>query len=209
MSYSLRTSTARSFVLSAFCLSTLALLPHASLAQEANVLGLPAIPQPKPGQTPAANIAPGTVSQSKGKTSTSSGVQVQATRAPIAGELGIQHSARDGVGRIIVTTRSTFGTAAARDTALDAGRLVQREIAQACGKQCRPEKMSAPKILSSGQLEFEIVFRPLYQHLQQTQMLAAIQGQPMNLTPAQLTAPNLNPPSPTSLSGSATATVGK
>jgi hypothetical protein len=107
----------------------------------------------------------------------------------LAGELGIQHSALDGLGRIVITTRSTFTTPAAASNAIQVARTVQREMAQVCGKQCTPQKMAAPKILSSGQLEFDLAFRPLYQHLSQAQFIAAIQGKPLNLTPAQLAAP--------------------
>jgi hypothetical protein len=191
-------------------LSTVAVFGQLATAQEVNILGLPAIPQPKPGQAPAAAPANSTTAKGKpGATTTAAGLQVQPSRLPIAGELGIQHSAREGVGRIVITTRAAFATAAARETALDTGRLVQRDIATACGKQCRPEKMAAPKILSTGQLEFELSFRPLHQHLQQAQMLALLQGQPMNLTPAQLAAASAAEAPASSASTAGTASTAK
>jgi hypothetical protein len=150
-------------------------------AQEVNVLGLPAVPQPKSGSAPAAVAAKG---------SGTAAVPVVSNRDAIGGELGLQHSARDGVGRLIVTTRTTFTTTGARSTALDTAKLVQKELSNACGKQCQPIKMTAPKILSGGQLEFELAFTPLHQHLSQAQFLAALQGKPLNLLPAQLQAPN-------------------
>jgi hypothetical protein len=157
----------------------LALLATSAFAQDANILGLPAIPQPKPG-SPAT-----TASSANAKTPT----PMPVNRDILAGELGIQHSALDGLGRIVITTRSTFPTPAAASNAIQVARTVQREMAQVCGKQCTPQKMAAPKILSSGQLEFDLAFRPLYQHLSQAQFIAAIQGKPLNLTPAQLAAP--------------------
>ena len=112
-------------------------------AQEANVLGLSAIPQPKPGSAPPAGV---------GATAAKGAVATAANRDAIGGELGLQHSAREGVGRLVVTTRTPFTTAGARSTALDSAKLVQKELALACGKQCKPVAMPTPKILSSGQL---------------------------------------------------------
>jgi hypothetical protein len=164
-----------------------------AFAQDANVLGLPAIPQPKLGA--AASPAKSAASAPAAATS----------RDILAGELGLQHSALNGVGRLIITTRATFATAGAKSAALDAARGVQLELGKACGKQCKPEKMSAPKFLSNGQMEFELAFRPLYQHLNQTQFLAALQSKPLNLTPTQLTAPAAVP---ASVAVNATATAG-
>lgn len=156
-----------------------------ALAQEVNVLGLPAVPQPKPGAAASAGS-----SASASKTSVNANPQ----RDILAGELGLQHSALNGLGRLIITTRSTFATAGAQSNAIDAARSVQRELSKACAKQCKPEKMAAPKILPSGQLEFDLAFSPLYQHLSQAQFIAALQSKPLNLTPAQLNTPVAAPP---------------
>ncbi|TAG26386.1 MAG: hypothetical protein EAZ37_09205 [Burkholderiales bacterium] len=169
-----------------------------AFAQEANVLGLPAVPQPKPGAAAASapKPAPGISPNSS------------ANRDVLAGEMGLQHSALGGLGRLVITTRATFTTAGAKSSALDAAKSVQRDLAKACGKQCKPEKMAAPKILPSGQLEFDLSFRPLYQHLNQAQFLAALQSKPLNLTPEQLTAPAAAAPEITG-SASASATASK
>lgn len=161
-------------------------------AQEANVLGLPAVPQPKPGSAAAA----------AGTAAAAAGVKAPAGAPPanrdaISGEMGLQHSALNGLGRLIVTTRATFGTTGAQGTAIEAARSLQRDLAKSCGKQCKPEKMAAPKILSSGQMEFELTFRPLYQHLNQAQFMAALQSKPFNLTPEQLTPPASSVPTAT------------
>ncbi len=171
-------SCLRALALSLFCLA------NAAFAQEANVLGLPAVPQPKPGSSAAlAAAAASAAALAKPPAGT------PANRDAIGGELGLQHSALDGLGRLVITTRNTFATAGAKSNAIDTARSVQRDLAQACAKQCKPEKMAAPKILSSGQLEFDLVFRPLYQHLTQAQFVAALQSKPLNLTPAQLAPP--------------------
>lgn len=172
-------------LISAFALISF-LLAVAAQAQEANVLGLPAVPQPKPGAAAA--------SAAKSASAPKTSPDATANRDILAGELGLQHSALNGVGRLIITSRATFATAGAQSSAIDAARNVQRELGKSCGKQCKPEKMATPKILSNGQLEFELAFRPLYQHLNQAQFVAALQSKPLNLTPAQTTAPVVVPP---------------
>lgn len=174
---------------------------QAALAQEANVLGLPAIPQPKPGAAASATPA---ASPASGASAPKPQAGAYPVRDVLAGEMGLQHSALNGLGRLIVTTRATFATAGAQSTAIDAGRSVQRELGKSCLKQCKPEKMSSPKILASGQMEFELAFRPLYQHLNQAQFMAALQSKPFNLTPAQTTAPVQAPPVSVSVTTSGT-----
>ncbi len=175
-----------------------------AIAQESNVLGLPAIPQVKPG-----------VATSTGKAVSAPNATPNAAPATdpnrdiLAGELGIQHSAINGLGRLIFTTRTTFATTGSKSNAIDAARAVQRDLIKACAKQCKPEKMGAPKILASGQLEFDLAFSPLHQHLNQAQFLAALQSKPLNLTPAQLAAPAsaaapAAPPAPAAIATSAT-----
>ena len=177
-------------VIGAWSLSlSLSLLASPAFAQEANVLGLPAIPQAKPG----AAVSPAGAA-SGAKPAPAGSAATPANRDALAGEMGIQHSALDGQGRIILTTRASFATAGARSNAIDAARAVQSDLDKACGKQCKPQKIGTPKILPSGQLEFELSFRPLYQHLNQAQFLAALQSRPLNLTPAQITAPVQAPP---------------
>jgi hypothetical protein len=165
------------------CISWIPALAYA----EANVLGLPAVPQPKPGSS-----APAATAASKPASGSSTAV-TPVDRSVLAGEMGLQHSALNGVGRIVYTTKATFATAGTQGTALAAARAVQRDIQLACGKQCKPEKMSTPKIMPNGQLQFELAFSPLHQHLTQSQFLAALQSQPLNLTPAQLAAPSQAP----------------
>ncbi len=167
-------------------------------AQEANVLGLPAIPQAKPG---AAVAAPGSASKP------TKPIDSSPNRDALAGEMSLQHSALNGLGRLVITTKSVFSSQATQGSAIDAARLVQRDLTIACGKQCKPEKMASPKILPSGQLEFELAFRPLYQHLNQAQFLAALQSKPINLTPVQLSAPS-QPALPAIVSSATPSTQG-
>ncbi len=173
----------------ALCLPILASPAH---AQESNVLGLPAVPQPRPGAAGGP-----TNPASTAKTPTGSTPSPTPSRDALAGEMGLQHSALNGLGRLVVTTRATYATAGAKSNAIDAARSVQRELGKSCLKQCQPQKMAAPKILASGQLEYELVFRPLHQHLNQAQFLAVLQSRPLNLTPAQLAPPAVATQAPT------------
>jgi hypothetical protein len=168
-------------------------------AQEANVLGLPAIPQPKPGSSAAAASA-------AAKSGTAAPTAAPPSRQALAGELGLQHSTINGVGRLVVTTRATFATAGAKSNAVDAARDVQKEVGKACGRQCKPEKMKPPTILPTGQLEFELAFSPLHQHLNQAQFLAILQSQPLNLTAAQRTPPAQGVPPAASVTTAPAAT---
>jgi hypothetical protein len=166
-------------------------LSQAAFAQEANVLGLPAVPQPKPGAAfSATKVTPPASSSSTPKLQTGTYPE----RDVLAGEMGLQHNALNGLGRLIVTTRATFATAGAQSAAIDAARSVQRGLGKSCLKQCMAETMGAPKILPSGQMQFELLFRPLHQHLNQAQFVAALQSKPFNLTLAQTTAPVQAPP---------------
>jgi hypothetical protein len=154
-------------------------------AREPNVLGLPPVPQPKPG-SPAAIAAAAAASQAKAAGATATAAPPPSDRSAIAGELGIQHNVSGGVGRVTYTTKASFVTAGERSNAVEAGKAVQRDIEKACAGQCQPEKMAAPQVLPSGQLRFEVAIKPLYQHLSQAQMVAALQGFALNLTPEQL-----------------------
>lgn len=178
----------KTFLRSHFSLALGLSLLSSAWAQEPNILGLPAVPQAKPGQ--AAPAAP------KPSASSKSSNEATIDREVLAGEMGIQHSALNGLGRIVLTTKTVFTTPGARESAMTAAQTVQRDLVKACAKQCKPEKMAAPKFLSTGQLEFDLSFRPLHQHLSQAQFLAALQSRPLNLTPAQLTPPAA-PPAPT------------
>lgn len=178
----------------------LPLLATSAFSQEANVLGLPAVPQAKPGAAASATSA-----ASAPKTPGGAPSATPANRDALAGEMSLQHSALNGLGRLIMTTKTSFATAGAKSGAIDAARAVQRELGVACGKQCKPEKMAAPKILASGQLEFELAFRPLYQHLSQAQFIAALQSKPLNLMPAQINAPVAAPPASSASIATATS----
>jgi hypothetical protein len=168
----------------------LALISHLPAgAQEANILGLPAVPQPKPGSPSAAAAA--------NKPATSAPLAPAINRAAISGELGIQHGIQNGVGSLQFTTKAIFNTPDQRATAVNTARAVQQELSKACGTQCKPQKMPTPIILPTGQLQFTLSIKPLYQHLNQTQFVAALQGVPLNLTPAQITLPATPTASPT------------
>jgi len=165
-----------------------------AFAQEPAVPGVPAL---RPLSAEAAPTRPASAPKKPAATP-------PASLTLLTGAMGVQHSARDGLGRLVFTTGATFTTNEAQRSATTAARSVQRGLANACGTQCKPEKMAPPKVLPSGQLEFELVFRPLYQHLTQAQYVAALQSQPFNLTPAQINVPAPGPAESTPANETAT-----
>jgi hypothetical protein len=166
---------------------------------EPNILGLPPIPQQR--APVAAPSLPAGVSASlktpAGKVPVTSTVAQQPTpmddpRNFISGAMGIQHSAREGIGRMIATTHASFATPADRERAIKGAEAMQRGVKDACGKDCSPLPMSKPSITPEGKVMVEFVFKPLHAHLSNQQMIALMQGKPLQMTDAQR-----KPPAPT------------
>jgi hypothetical protein len=149
-------------------------------AYEPNILGLPAVPQSK---TPvSANTS------AKPSAPTAAAREVTNARNAISGEMSVEHGVQDGAGRLIYTTKASFGTTALKNEALAAGRLVQEEFAKkSCSKPCTPIKTDPPQILPDGRLQFALALKPLYRHLTQAQYFAAMQGAPLVLSAEQTT----------------------
>lgn len=69
--------------------------------------------------------------------------------------------------------------------ALDAARAVQRDVPVACGKLCRPSRMTAPRIDAQGVLKFDIAVQGLDRNLTLPDITALLQGNPLRRTDAQ------------------------
>jgi len=179
------------------CSARAAILTSVTCSAFAQETAVPGVPTLRPLAAESAPARPASAPKKRAATP-------PASLTLLTGAMGVQHSARDGLGRLVFTTGATFTTQEAQRSATTAARSVQRGLANACGSQCKPEKMAPPKVLPSGQLEFELVFRPLYQHLTQAQYVAALQGQPLALTPAQITAPAAGPADSTPANETAT-----
>jgi hypothetical protein len=169
-------------------------LAQGQFGLEPNILGLPAVPQPKPGAS--APASPGAPGQAAGKAAPAGAQPLPATdpRSFLTGQMSIQHSVIDGVGRVVATSQGSYPTPEDRQQVLKAGVAMQAGLKDACGKQCQPMPMPKPEILPSGQVQVQFVFKPIYSHLSNEQMVALMQGKPMQLSDAQRKAPAAVPP---------------
>lgn len=143
---------------------------------EPNVLGLPAVPQTKPGAGVPAPIA--------AQTAVAPPPDI---RSFITGPMSIQHSAVGGVGRIAAVSQAIYKTSADRQMAIKAGEAMQSGVRAACGKQCQPLPMTKPYMTREGQVHIDIAFKPLYANLNHEQMVLLLQGKPVQLSQAQRT----------------------
>ena len=138
------------FVLSSVSTAMLLLAHPAADAQDgANVLGLPAVPQtpqvvrPSPSSSkPAA--APGTPNDSD-------------IKSALSGNISLASFYQVGLVTVRVTTTRAFVGNAPRAQALQAARLIQRDVRIGCGKLCKPGPMPAPSLLANNTLSFDMV----------------------------------------------------
>jgi hypothetical protein len=178
-----------------FCLFTLvaSLWAHSALAQ-GNVLGLPAVPQTPVDLPVAAPDAANPASAAKrGKA-----VRPKAGDAAAAAPLPIQPMVNDADAKSVlnggvtmatsythtlatlrITTNTQYKEDTQRKQALTAGKLVQRDLYMACGKQCRPGSMPAPKLLPDGKLQFDLVVDGFNRVINHDDMMNMLLGRPL------------------------------
>jgi hypothetical protein len=130
------------------CIGIAFMLAHtALLAQDANnILGLPAVPQ-----VPAA-----TASTAKKPAAPAKPTETE-IKSVLSGNLRLASFYQEGLVTVRVASDKTFVGDAARSQALQAARLVQRDVRMACGKLCKPAPMPAPTLQSDNTLTFDIV----------------------------------------------------
>jgi hypothetical protein len=181
---------------SIFCIFTLlaGLLAHNALAQP-NVLGLPAVPQTPidlPVPLPAASGAASAPAVGKGGKAVRPKAGASATAAPAAplvndaeaksvlnGGVTMATSYTQTQANLRVTTNTVYQEEAQRKQALNAGRLVQRDLRMACGRQCKPAPMAAPKILPDGKLQFDLTLDGFNRGLNNDDMMNMLLGRPL------------------------------
>ncbi len=178
------------------------------LAQpEANVLGLPAVPQVKapseavPSGTPGASSAakPGAQtsvnpSASAPKAGASAPVNQAANdsalKSVLSGGITMASSYGNTTTTVRVTTANTYPSAALAAQAIAAARLVQRDLKLSCGKLCKPAPMPAPQILKDGTLQFDMVIDGYQGPLSNDDMLSMMMAKPLPVpAAAKLAAP--------------------
>lgn len=167
-------------------------------AQDANnILGLPAVPQ-RPA-APASGAAPST--QRPGAEAKPTDAQIKAV---LAGKITAASTYQDGLITVRVVTEKTFVGDAARAQALQAARLVQRDVRLACGNLCKPAPMPAPTIQADNTLGFDIVVQGYAGIMSTPDMINLVSGKrigaavPATPVVAPAVAPPAQPASPAS-----------
>ena len=127
----------------------------APYAQSNNVLGLPAVPQtPQAPASGASAARAATVPSPAPLPGTPTDAE---TKSALSGNISLASFYQEGQITVRVGTVKTFVGNAARAQALQAARLVQRDVRLACGKLCKPGLMPAPTIQSNNTLSFDLV----------------------------------------------------
>jgi hypothetical protein len=163
---------------------SVALCAGLASAQEVNVLGLPAVPQNRaaPAGTASAPGGKASTAASSAKGAASQPRVVAMTDNDIKGILNggvAMASFYDGsIARVRVTSNAQY-SASQRKQVLHATRLVQRDVAVACGKQCKSARMVPAQFLPSGQVIFDLEIDGLGRTLSGDDMKAMLMGQPM------------------------------
>jgi hypothetical protein len=157
---------------------TLCAVLQAHAQSQSNVLGLPAVPQTPAASEPAPGAARKTAS---GVAPPLSDSQIKSV---ISGGVTMASSYVQRTATVRVTTNNIYQTEEQRKAAINAGRLVQRDVRISCGKQCKPAaNMPAPKILPDGKLQFDMVIDDYPRVLTQDDMIAMVLGNPLAVVP--------------------------
>jgi hypothetical protein len=196
---------------------------------QANVLGLPAVPQnpvqpaaSAPGPAPAGNPATAASGAAKRKPAASASAAASAAsaaraapppqqindaeaKAVLSGGVTMASSYLGKVATVRVTTNNTYPGEALRRQALNAARLVQRDLALSCAWQCKPAPMPAPKVLADDKLQFEMVIDNYPRILSYDDMIAMLLGKPLAVAPKPAATATAAPPTPTAPTASPTA----
>jgi hypothetical protein len=148
-----------------------------------NVLGLPAVPQ-GPG-APVAAPTPASSGARKAGIPASLPFQIadQQAKSVLSGGISLASSYVGRQATVRATTNAVFNTPEQRTAAINAARLVQRDVALACAKQCTTAPMPPGKILPDGKLQFEMVINEYPRPLSNDDMVAMLMGQPLKVLP--------------------------
>lgn len=158
-------------------------LGHAPIvyAQDANnILGLPAVPQ-RPA--PAASSAASTLA----KPAAAARPTDAQIKAVLSGKITAASTYQDGLITVRVTTEKTFVGDAPRAQALQAARLIQRDVRLACADLCRPAPMPVPVIRADNTLGFDLVVAGYAGNMSQTDLINLVSGK--RISPAVLAVP--------------------
>lgn len=147
-------------------------LGHAPMirAQDANnILGLPAVPQ---GPTAPASSAASTPA----KPAVVARLTDAQIKAVLSGKITAASTYQDGLITVRVTTEKTFVGDAPRAQALQAAKLIQRDVRLACANLCRPAPMPVPVIRADNTLGFDIVVAGYAGSISQSDLINLVSG---------------------------------
>ena len=157
-------------------------------AQDANnVLGLAAVPQ-----RPAAAPAEAASAAKKAVSIKPTDAQIKAV---LAGKITAASTYQDGLITVRVATEKTFVGRAQRTQALQAARLIQRDVRLACGNLCQPAPMPPPVIQADNTLSFDIVVEGYEGSMSTPDMINLVSGK--RVSAALRTTPPAFTPVPT------------
>lgn len=147
-------------------------LPGLHAQNNSNVLGLPAVPQtPQLPQTAASGAKSGSVP----------GTPPDADfKSAISGNIKLASFYQAGLVTVRVGTSKTYLGSAPRAQALQAARLVQRDIRLSCGKLCKPGPMPTPTLLPDNTLSFDLVLSGYAGILSTADMVNLVSAKPIS-----------------------------
>lgn len=138
-----------------------------------NVLGLPAVPQvPQP---PAAAGASGPAA----KPAAASAVSDAQIKSALSGNMSLASFYQPDLVTVRVTTAKAYLGEVPRVQALQAARLVQRDIRLSCGKLCKPGPMPAPTLQANNTLIFDLVLSGYAGKISTADMVNLISAKPI------------------------------
>ena len=139
----------------------------AAFAQEANVLGLPAVPQTAAS---GAKVAPAP---------TGPLIRDVQGKAILSGGMQMASSYQGKITTVRVTTVNAFASPEQRVQALAAARLMQRDLPLSCAKQCKSAAMPEPKMLPDGKVQFDLNVEGFPRILDRDDMINMVKGVPL------------------------------
>jgi hypothetical protein len=137
-----------------------------------NILGLPAVPQaPQAAASGTPSAKPGTVPVAP------SDAEI---KAAISGSIKLASFYQEGLVIVRVETVKTYIGGVQRAQALQAARLVQRDVRLSCGKLCKPAPMPSPTLLANNTLSFDMVISGYSGTISTADMVNLVSAKPIS-----------------------------
>jgi hypothetical protein len=202
-------------ILSLFILGV-SLVATNAMAQ-ANILGLPAIPQtpvqpavPAAAQSGASAPAAGASAKTPKQSASAARAVASAPKAApavpqetvndaeaksvLSGGVTMASSYEGKLATVRVTTNNVYQGNVYREQAIKAAKLVQRDLVTSCAWQCKPAPMPAPVILADGKLQFVMAIDNYPRVLSYDDMITMLLGKPLAVTPKPAATATVAPP---------------